>query len=388
MPVVSISAMTDLPFLALCLGTLLVVTGGRPPFVARAFAAGALAGVAYLVRYNGVFLIVACSVGIAALDLYDRPVWSRLRLVAVAVAAFALTASPWLYANYSHRGSPFYNLNYLNVAIEFYEADISQDGTRAMAGQFHSLRDVVARDPVRFVRHYPANVAASVAKSLTVLVNWWVGIPALLGLLCVLARRPSKPVWLLLGSTALYMLLMGLLHWETRYYLFVLVVYVGLACHSLDLIVRAALGRGWLSRPVAAVVLAALVATLWASFAMQAKASVDAHLGSQPVELFEARRFIVDAGGDGGRVLARKPHLPYISRREWVFLPAVASVDELRVWLDTNPVDYVLVGPVEVELRPGLAGLRDPRNAPAWLRPVWVSADGAYVLYAPALGSG
>ena len=97
-------------------------------------------------------------------------------------------------------------------------------------------------------RHKPEEIVAKLRQ-----VDWWIGLAALLGLILVLARRPSGPVLVLLGSGVLYMLLMGLSHWETRYYLYILVIYVGLACHALALVVGAVLGRRWLSRPAAAV---------------------------------------------------------------------------------------------------------------------------------------
>lgn len=384
MPIVSISAMTDLPFLALCLATVAVLAVGRAAPLGRVIAAGALAGAAYLVRYNGAFLVAACPIGIVALDLFERPLRERLRLAAVFLAASAAVASPWLYANFVHRGSPFYNLNYLNVAMEFYGADLSQDGTRAMAARFGSLRDVIAEDPARIARHYLANVAANLARSLNVLVSPPAGLLALLGLLVVLARRPSRPVLFLLGSGALFVLMMGLSHWEMRYYLFVLVIYVGLACHALVRTAAAAAERGWLPRPAAAAATAAVVAILWVSSASEARAQIETILRVQPAELLDARRHLDATGAGGGRILARKPHLSYLSGREWVFLPNFASADELRVWLDANPVDYLLIGPAEVLLRPGLAGLQNPWNAPAWLRPVWVSASGSHVLYAPS----
>jgi len=54
----AISAMTEVPFLCVCLAVLLVVTADRPTGGRFAALAGVVCGVAYLLRYNGAFLLV------------------------------------------------------------------------------------------------------------------------------------------------------------------------------------------------------------------------------------------------------------------------------------------------------------------------------------------
>jgi hypothetical protein len=82
-----------------------------------------------------------------------------------------------------------------------------------------------------------------------------------------------------------------------------------------------------------------------------------------------------------GSILARKPHLGAICREPWAFFPPVRSLDELRAWIAANPVDYVAYGRPEAAARPQLISLADPRRAPEWLRPVWVSSRPRLVIY-------
>jgi len=73
----AVEATTDVPFLALCLAAVLVITDERMGDSPRALATGILCGLAYLVRYNGVFLLVP---GLLAVVWTRDPGWRRLAL--------------------------------------------------------------------------------------------------------------------------------------------------------------------------------------------------------------------------------------------------------------------------------------------------------------------
>src|SRR5262245_49403062 len=195
-PQFSINAATDVFFLLLCLTALVVFTGERlaPPW--RVALTGALAGAVYLTRYNGLFLPIACLVGITLLDFFKQRWLGRLALSAIFVALFLGVSSPWLIANYKRHGSPFYNTNYLNIATEFYPELVAnktnQDATRALAAAFHSFGDVVGYDPRRLMSRYPANLYKSLRNNFKeTLVNHLVAGMAAFGVLVALARRRS-----------------------------------------------------------------------------------------------------------------------------------------------------------------------------------------------------
>ena len=82
-----------------------------------------------------------------------------------------------------------------------------------------------------------------------------------------------------------------------------------------------------------------------------------------------------------GKIVARKPHLPFVSGLEWVFFPQVKSVDELGKWLATTPADYVVISSIEARRRRELASLKDADKAPEWLRLEWKNEDPLFLLY-------
>jgi 4-amino-4-deoxy-L-arabinose transferase-like glycosyltransferase len=387
----AINATTDIFFLLLCLSVLVVFINEWLPVQWRLVLAGALTGLAYLTRYNGLFLLVACLVGIILLNLFERSWRGRWALSTILIVSFFVAASPWFYANYKHHGSPFYNTNYLNIATEFYPELVAgktnQDGTRAVERQFSSFGDVLRYDPKRLLSHYPVNLFESLRLSVRDnLVNQWVGWAAVLGIALALIRRRSKPVLFVLISAAIYVLMMALSHWEARYYFFLMVLYAGFSVYAVSLLSRLVPER----RPaVAGVICLALFVALWMMSLAESRRDVNRFLASRPVEVMAARDYLASINQQGARlrIVARKPHLPYLSRNDWVFFPQVKSLDEFRAWVETNQIDYIAIGRRELRERKELTPLGDPKNAPTWLKAVWVHDNPNFILYKPELKS-
>jgi len=388
-PQFSINAATDVFFLLLCLATLVVFTDQRVAPRWRVALGGAIAGAVYLTRYNGLFLPAACLIGITLLDFFKQRWRGRLALSAIFVALFLVVSSPWLIANYKRHGSPFYNTNYLNLATEFYPELVAnktnQDATRSLAASFHSFGDVLRYDPRRLLARYPANLYESLRKSCReTLVNQLVAWMAGFGVLLALSRRRSKNVALVLVAGALYLLLMALNHWETRYYFFVMALFSGFAVFAAAAWLGMARSLGWLKNRAFALIPVAMVVTMFALSLAESRKDVTRFLDSQPTEIVAARDYLSSIGATGGkRIVARKPHLPYLTRNEWVFFPQVKSLDEFRAWVEANRVDYIAVGKRELKERKELSALGDPEKVPEWLKAVWVNEDPVFILYKP-----
>ncbi|HEX5080700.1 MAG TPA: glycosyltransferase family 39 protein [Blastocatellia bacterium] len=395
-PQFSINAATDVFFLMLCLAALVVFTNDRIAPRRRAALGGAIAGAVYLTRYNGLFIAVALLIAITLLGFFKRRWRERLALSAIFIAFFIVVSSPWLIANYRRHGSPLYNANYLNLATEFYPELVAnktnQDATRALAERFHSFGDVIGYDPGRLMARYPASFYENLRNTFKeTLVNQWVAWMAWLGVLLAGARRRSKNVSLLLVAGAIYLLLMALNHWETRYYFFVMALYSGFAAFAAMALLEAArsLGRSpeWLKNRAFALIPVAMVAAMAAFSLAESRADVARFLESQPVEVIAARDYLSATGAmSGKRIVARKPHLPYISHNEWVFFPQVKSLDEFRAWIEANRVDYIAVGKRELKERKELSALGKPEKAPEWLKAVWINEDPIFILYKPLSG--
>jgi hypothetical protein len=389
-PQFAINATTDLFFLLICLLVLVVFTSDSISPGWRAVSAGALAGLVYLTRYNGLFLLVTCLAGVVLLNIFERRMPERWLLAGFLLAAFFAVASPWLLANYKHHSAPFYNTNYLNLATEFYPELVAgktnQDGTGALAQKFHSFGDVLGYDPKRIITHYPVNLYESLRLSIRDnLVNELVGWFAVVGIVLALVRRRSKNVRLILLAGAISVLMTALTHWETRYYFFLMILYSGFSIYAVSCFSELVRARNWIAQPAAAIISVALVALMWAMSFVQSHRDVKSFLASQPWEIIAARDYLNSVNPEGVRfkIVARKPHLPYLARSEWIFFPQVKSIEEFREWVDAHHADYIAIGKRELRERKELAPLADPKNAPQWLKAVWVNVDPVFILYKP-----
>jgi hypothetical protein len=400
LPQFSISATTDVFFLALCLATLVVFTHERLSLRWRMGGTAALTGLSYVTRYNGLFLLAACLLGLVVLNLFELTWRERGRQAVLFLGVFILVALPWFYYNAKHHGSPLYNTNYLNIATEFYpelvKGEVNQDATRALEARFRSFGDVLRYDPLTLFKRYPVNLWESVrslrSTSLMHPAVAWLALGGL-GLLLALEWR-NKAVLVLLSAGLLYLLLMALNHWETRYYFFVLTLCTGLAVYFIvrlwALTLELVQARGWLHpsyQSAFTLLPVAVVAALLVVTAQAGRKEVRDFLESHPSEVTAVQAYLQSVGECNAqahkRIIARKPHLPYLCRGEWIFFPQVKTPDELRIWLGQNPVDYLLISEREMKERKGLRQLGDPANVPAWLVPVWSQRKPVAVLYRP-----
>jgi len=367
----SISAMTDIPFLCLCLVALLVVMKVRADAWHWAALAGIVCGAAYLMRYNGLFLLVP---GLAAAVWSGGSAGSRARLTALFLAAFALTAAPWWWLNYVHHGSPFYSRNYQDVALAL--------GLRATGRPFASLGDVVVSNPLRFARGYlrqvPYMLLQSLGSSLALLP---VGPLAAVGMVLGLVRRRTRPVMLVLAAWLSFLLLMSLTHWETRYFFFLLVCHAGFAAFA-TFEIAAWIGRV-LDRPRIVPALVAIVA-LWIlvpSIVVSWRA-VRVTLERQPLELLPAARQLARVAPPGATVMSLRAQIAYLSGLKWRGQPGASSVEELRTLLGSDTPDYLVFDRWARRFAKPLMPLAAPDFSVPWLEPVYRDPASDIVIYA------
>lgn len=387
-PQFSINSTTDVFFLTICLAQLAVFVSERLNAGWRIVASGALASYAYLTRYNGLFLIAACLIGILFFDLYGSALLERIKSAVVFLAVILIVASPWFIANYKHRGSPLYNANYLNMATEFYpelvNGKTNQDGTRALAKTFNSFGEVIRHDTKRILTHYPENLWASLKSTVTTtLLNRWVALAGLLGIALALIYKRTPRITIVLLAGLFYWLLMALNHWETRYYFFIMSLLAGFAVWGVKRVIE--LAR--LPESIRPAVCVVLVGTLCGLSLAESRRDVGEFMAAQPLELLSARDFILSQkqAGQKLRIVARKPHLPYLTGDEWIFFPQVGSIDELEKWVAENRFDFMTITKREFKERKELKPLGKVKNAPSWLKPAWVNEDPIFIIYSPSV---
>ena len=370
----TLSAMTDVPFLCVCLAALLVITADRPGGWRLAALSGVVCGAAYLMRYNGAFLLIP---GLAAMIWQDGTRASRARLAAAYLGVFALVAAPWWWQNYVHHGSPFYSTNHEDAARAL--------GLHGSGRRFGSLADVILTDPLRFAwnytRHALWTLFQSFGASFAVLP---VGPLASAGMVLSVARHRRRPVLLVLIAVLSFLLLMSLTHWETRYFFFLLACYSGFAAFTIFEIARwVEHARNWRRGQI--VVVAVFALWILIPSIPAAVRSVRVTLSRQPVELLPAARYLNSVAPPAATVMSLRAQIAYLSRRQWRDMPGASSVEELKTLLSARPPDYLVYDRWARRLAKPLAALATPDASFAWLEPVYRDEAAQLVVYAVRL---
>jgi 4-amino-4-deoxy-L-arabinose transferase-like glycosyltransferase len=378
----SIDPGTDLIFLLLCLTTIFTITCAELGIWQKTILAGILAGFAYLTRYNGIFLPATIVTGILMFNCFGLPLLKRLQVTAAHLVGFLVTTSPWLWLNYVHHGSPLYSTNYLNMAVEFYGYKKGWDGVTQAAMVFKGFGDVVFHDPKGFALHYLGNIAKRLITSLSgKLILVPIGLMAIAATPLVLIKLHQRELWLFLLSVLSYILVMSFAHWEDRYYLYVMVCYMGLASYLLITTADWISDKGWLSPRMTHIGVLCVGITVFYISAMTSIKNINQYIKNQPYELIGASEYLNGLSANGMRIMARKPNLSFMANGKWVFFPQVKSMDELHESLKRLPADYLVYDRIAVELRPELKMLAEPVNTIPWLKPVYSDLQRSLVIY-------
>ncbi len=378
--------------LALALQTLalwLLLTRAGPR---GALAAGALAAAAFLTRYSAVALLPA---GILAISLGATRAPRRGRDALAFAAGFALPVVPWVIYCVSH-GSGFSFQLHHNIAYEVFARPrgiVWDDYQRLLQPQFHSLWDVIARDPVAVASRMLFNLTDHLRLDARDLLGWPVAIAALLGLALAALDGTLRRLWPLAAFGALAFLVLVPAFHAARYSLALLPVYAAFAA-ALFASPRFALaaGRARRVRLKSVLALVPLAAALLGSWDLQARI-----LDQLPVEVLDVAATLRGAARPGDRIIARKPHLAYLSGLEGRPFPFADSLPQLAAATRQQGVRWLYVSWVEVETRPrfwylldttavvpGLTVRRVTRPHPAVLyeigpgfgtRPAWMAND-------------
>jgi hypothetical protein len=379
----SVDPASDLMFLLLCLTVILVFIQNQIGSWTKAALTGSIAGLAYLTRYNGIFLPASCLLGIVVINAFELPLSKRFKVAALYVLCFLAVISPWLWLTYKHHGSPLYNTNYLNMATEFYGYRTDWDGVTVVAQYFHNFSDVVMHNPKHFVFHYCANIFKMFKKTLSEggFVFPPIAVLAIGGVAITIMQRCRKEIVVFLLSAMIYFLVMCFNHWESRYYFYLMTCYVGLACHLVVTGANSFVKKGLLSQTASRIIVLCIGLLLFSISAVRAGKDVQQLIRAQPYELFKASEYLLNVSGAGAKIMIRKPHLAYLSHGEQVFFVHVKSIDELHTVLKKTPADFLVYDSVALRMRPEVKVLAEPLNSISWLKPVYLDKPNSLIIY-------
>lgn len=349
-------------------------------------AAGAVAGLAWLVRDIGVVVGAWATLVLLVVDPDRQPRRRRLLAALCVWAGFAAVAAPWLAVTRHQTGSWLASHNLQNIVDEFY------GGSRAAevpAGGFGSLGALVAHDPVHFAGHFLANLPRHFVADLNEVPGLTYGSLALAGLAVLAWRRPDRRqlAFLLLG--AVMFLALGAVFHRPRFALPMVPAWALVTALGLERLPRF---RAGFALAVVACVVALHVGHIHRSiifYDRQQPRHLATAIAAAPTWAAAAiAEKAAEAPGRRPVLMARKGHLAHYARLAYVPYPNQASDQaDLVARARARGADFLVVGEIERQMLPDRAALdhledlpgvevawRDPQTIVYRLLPVRVAA--------------
>ena len=348
------SATTDAPAIAwqaLAFFLLLTPGAGR----AR-FGAGLAGAIAFLTRYNAIYLLPA---GLLAMLAGATPARadagvSRRRQALLFTLGFLAPVVPWVVYSLAH-GSGFSFQLHHNIAYEVFARSKGipwDDYQKYMQANFHNLGDVIARDPRAVATRLLLNVFEHLRDDATKLLGLATAIAAAAGLALYALDRRARALWPVMFGGALLFLTLVPAFYSERYSLALMPMYAalgGLAFGSPRLAFP--LGRAWLKAPL---ILVPLTLALRANVRSQTYA-----MTQLPNEVLEAAETLRALKRPGDRLIARKPHLAFHAGVEAAPFPFADSLGDLAAGARQLGARWMFFSWPEAETRPAFWFLLD-----------------------------
>lgn len=353
------SATTDafaMALQALAIWLLLTRTGR-----AATLGAGLVAALAFLTRYNAIYLVplgvIVCLAG-AGRGVEGRP---RLRAALAFAGGFLLPVLPWVAYSLA-TGTGFSFQLHHNIAFEVFarpQGIVWDDYQKLMQPEFGSLADVIARDPGAVASRMLFNVYDHLRLDAQDLLGWPVAIAAALGLVFTLATGTWRRLWPLGFAWALLFATLVPVFHAARYSLGLLPVYATLAAALFTLPAFAlSVGRAprfWLKPLLAAVPLVMAVQT---NVAAQRY-----NLSILPYEVLDHAETLRAAAAPGERIIARKGHIGHYANLDVIGFPFVDDLTQLAAYAQEENARWLYMSWPEVWTRPRFWFLLDTTAA-------------------------
>ncbi len=332
---------SDLLFFVLYLGSLSLLLTTEISW--RRLALSSLfAGIAFLTRYNGIILPVSAIIVLLSIWPVQSTIKKRLTRALLYLSVFVVVVAPWYAVNFSQTGRLASTKNLENIFVEeFYSP---QQNVVSTSPAPTNLLGVLRQDPVDFSVHYLKNIANHLAKDVMTTLGWPLGALSILGLILMIVKIRNRQLTTFLVLSALYFLAMCLVYHQPRFMFPLLPSYTFGAAY---LLWNWKWPRFWQIIPllVFIVVAAGQIHTIIKGEQYYARRS--------PQWVIQTATALQEAWPktvhDQTRLLARKPHLPYYARMNWVPYPATFSSagDFLKRAHELN-VDLIAVSDFEM----------------------------------------
>lgn len=335
------------------------------------------AALAYLTRYNGIFVVAAIPLIIILFNIYKMELKQRVIVSGAFVLLFFLFIAPWGIHSLNEKGSFFFNRNYLNIAYEmFAKGKVGWDQYwNVESVKYTSLGQVIMADPGLFVSTLFRNLVEHFISDMELLTGWGIGICFIAGLIGMVKNRPtSRQAGFFFFGLMMFLVLLLVFYGE-RFSMYLLPVYASIAVGSLT-------WERWRGIPFYSGTVIALVLVAWTFSKSYDYNTVNINSGPMEIKViadwFNAN---VKDTDPAKIVVCRKPHIAFYIDKTMKYFPYVTSFEALEQETKKLNAVYFFYGLYEANMRPEFQSLLDPSRAPSWLEPITYTANPPSVLY-------
>jgi hypothetical protein len=327
---------------------------------------GLIAGFAFMTRMNAAILPAAVFSSILFLNPEKWSWTQRLKGLSLFSAAFLIVTSPWLIMNYVKHGNPMATEVYQTIGAGMQATNNSgsaaggiawREEKNAVAQKHHSLITVLLADPLHTLKFFFGNVVNHLQRLLMALIKFPAYLFLLPGGILLLSQANRKQLALFTFPLFGY-LIYCILAFIDRYFLYIIAFLLLMVVYFL-------FQTDWLlknersARMFRLINKLAFAGTLILLSLNSAKA-IQKELAADPVELIKISEVVKKHVTEGETLIARKPHLGFISCVKVVYFPEVESVAALVDYARQKNARLLLYSPIEVAYRPKLSQLLEP----------------------------
>ncbi|MEA3497100.1 MAG: glycosyltransferase family 39 protein [Bacteroidota bacterium] len=358
------SAGTDMFFNFLITASLFFILKSRKYELKNIIIAAVFGGLAYITRYNGIFIFITVIASILFINIYKLD-WKKRSITAlIFIVVFAAIISPWGIYTQQKKGKAFFNQNYQNIAYEYLAKDkMSWDefwyqGNR---DKYSSLTQVVFQEPGTFFKQLITNSFSHLGKDLGSLIGWHIAIFSIFGLLLLFIHPPDKSRWTFYLANFLFFGVLLLVFYNERFSMFLIPFYLVFGVNALFS------ENKYLKKSViksqSTVIVLATILIIWNFSKSYSYNSENISCGDKNLPKM-AKQFqgLKPKDKDGDKIMARKAHIAYYLNLEKKYVPTAKNYYEQVALLWKKEVDYVYYSIWEAGR--GFNFLQDPSKVP------------------------
>jgi len=309
---------------------------------------------AYLTRYNGVFIVISAFVIILFFNLYKTTFVKRLIAFGLFIIVFLILIAPWGVYTKEKTGKAFFNENYQNIAYEYIAKDNNIGWDQFWydkKSDYTSLKDIILKEPTTFFSKFFSNIFGHLKEDLGGLMGWQVGIFSILGLIAMFLKFPDERKLSYILLNVFFFGILLLVFYTDRFSLFLIPFYAVLAANFF-LTDNSSLGRMFNKQPTGFYAIWAIL-IIW-TLAVSVKFNAD-NISSGDKNIAKVAKWfkknVPDAERKGQTIIARKPHVAYYLGLKYHEFPYVQSYDSLISILKASKIKYMYFGEWEYQSR-------------------------------------